>query len=47
MACFINDSSMKGKVLQMSLMTMRIVCNQVQTSVFTVLNQPDISNTNE
>lgn len=44
---FINDSTVKGKILRMSLMKMRIVYNQIFTSVFTALNQPDISHTNE
>jgi len=33
---------MKGKILLMSLMKMRLVCNKIQASVFTALNQPDI-----
>lgn len=47
MACTANDSTMKGKIFGMSLRKMRTVCNQIQTFVFTALNQPDISHTNE
>jgi hypothetical protein len=37
----------KEKSFGMSLRKIRIVCNQIQTFVFTALNQPDISDTNE